>query len=103
MTPSEIAQAVKKGLRVPKFFPAEQAGGLGMIRALAAPYTTVRFMPTGGIGPENLREYLSFDRVLCCGGSWMVEKNWIREGNFDRIRTLTAEAVGLAAAARGKG
>ena len=74
MTPSEVAQGVKRGLKVLKFFPAEQAGGLAMIKAMAAPYTTVKFMPTGGISAKNLKEYLSCDKILCCGGSWMVKK-----------------------------
>ena len=67
MTPSEVAQGVKRGLKVLKFFPAEQAGGLAMIKAMAAPYTTVKFMPTGGISAKNLKEYLSCDKIHCCG------------------------------------
>ncbi len=100
MTPSEVAQGVKRGLKVLKFFPAEQAGGLAMIKAMAAPYTTVKFMPTGGISAKNLKEYLSCDKILCCGGSWMVKKDLIREGKFDQIRDLAAEAKCLAEEAR---
>ena len=100
MTPSEVAQGVKRGLKVLKFFPAEQAGGLAMIKAMAAPYTTVKFMPTGGISAKNLKDYLSCDKILCCGGSWMVKKDLIREGNFGRIRELAAEAKHLAEEAR---
>lgn len=95
ITPSEIAQAVKRGLQVVKFFPAEQAGGLGAIKAMAAPYIQVKFMPTGGIHAKNLQDYLSCDKIICCGGSWMVKENLIREGRFDEICKMTEEAVKL--------
>ena len=101
ITPSEVAQAVKRGLQVVKFFPAEQAGGVAMIKAMAAPYTRVKFMPTGGISAKNLKDYLSFGKILCCGGSWMVKGDMIRNGEFDKIRELTKEAVELAASIRG--
>ena len=100
ITPSEVAQAVKRGLEVVKFFPAEQAGGVAMIKAMAAPYTMVKFMPTGGISAKNLKDYLSFGKILCCGGSWMVKGDMIRNGEFDKIRELTKEAVELAASLR---
>lgn len=93
VTPSEVAQAVKRGLKVVKFFPAEQAGGIGMIKAMAAPYTMVKFMPTGGISLGNLKDYLSFDRIICCGGSWMVKGELIKNGEFDKITRLAEEAV----------
>ncbi len=101
ITPSEVAQAVKRGLEVVKFFPAEQAGGVAMIKAMAAPYTMVKFMPTGGISAKNLKDYLSFGEILCCGGSWMVKGDMIRNGEFDKIREMTKEAVELAASIRG--
>ena len=101
ITPSEVAQAVKRGLQVVKFFQAEQAGGVAMIKAMAAPYTMVKFMPTGGISAKNLADYLSFGKILCCGGSWMVKGNLIKNGEFDKIRELTKEAVELAAKIRG--
>ena len=101
ITPSEVAQAVKRGLEVVKFFPAEQSGGVAMIKAMAAPYTMVKFMPTGGISAKNLKDYLSFGKILCCGGSWMVKGDMIRNGEFDKIRELTKEAVELAASIRG--
>ena len=101
ITPSEVAQAVKRGLEVVKFFPAEQAGGVAMIKAMAAPYTMVKFMPTGGISAKNLKDYLSFGKILCCGGSWMVKGDMIRNGEFDKIREMTKEAVELAASIRG--
>lgn len=101
ITPSEVAQAVKRGLKVVKFFPAEQAGGLSMLKAMAAPYTMLRFMPTGGIHAKNLKDYLSFDKILCCGGSWMVKDDMIKNGEFDKICQMTKEAVELAASIRG--
>ena len=96
ITPSEVAQAVKRGLKVVKFFPAEPAGGISMIKAMAAPYTGIRFMPTGGINAKNLEDYLSCDKILCCGGSWMVKGDLVKAGEFDKIRELTAEAKKLA-------
>lgn len=95
ITPSEVAQAVKRGLKVVKFFPAEQAGGVAMIKAMGAPYGMVKFMPTGGISAKNLSEYLSCNNILCCGGSWMVKGDLITEGNFDKITELTREAIEL--------
>lgn len=100
VTPSEVAQAAKRGMKVVKFFPAEQAGGIAMIKAMAAPYTTMRFMPTGGINAGNLKDYLSFGKILCCGGSWMVKGDLVRNGEFGKIRDLTKEAVELAASLR---
>lgn len=96
VTPSEVAQAVKRGLKIVKFFPAEQFGGVNMIKAMAAAYVGVKFMPTGGINAENLESYLSCDKIVACGGSWMVKSNLIRNGEFDKIRELTEEAVKLA-------
>ena len=96
ITPSEVAQAVKRGLKVVKFFPAEQFGGVATIKAMAAPYTMVKFMPTGGISAKNLKDYLSCDKILCCGGSWMVKGDLIKAGEFDKTRELTKEAVALA-------
>lgn len=96
ISPSEVAQAVKRGLKVVKFFPAEQSGGLAMIKAMAAPYHMLKFMPTGGINTENLREYLACDKILCCGGSWMVKGDMIKAGEFEKIKKLTQEAKELA-------
>lgn len=96
ITPSEVAQAVKRGLKVVKFFPAEQFGGVATIKAMAAPYGMVKFMPTGGINAKNLKDYLSSDKILCCGGSWMVKGDLIKAGEFDKICELTKEAVALA-------
>lgn len=100
ISPSEVAQAVKRGLNIVKFFPAEAAGGLAMIKAMAAPYTSLKFMPTGGINAQNLEEYLSCDKILCCGGSWMVKGDLVKAGEFDKIREMTKEARQLVDAIR---
>ncbi len=101
VTPSEVAQAVKRGLKVVKFFPAEQAGGLDMIKAMAAPYNMVKFMPTGGINAKNIKEYLECKSIICCGGSWMVKGDLVAEGKFDEIIKLTKEAVEIVKSIRG--
>ena len=97
ITPSEVSEAVKRGLKVVKFFPAEQFGGAAAIKALAAPYVGLKFMPTGGISTKNLESYLSCDKIIACGGSWMVKDSLIQAGKFDKIKELAAEAVKLAA------
>ena len=93
ITPSEVAQAVKRGLKVVKFFPAEQAGGIAMIKAMAAPYVNMKFMPTGGVNAKNLTSYLDFPKIIACGGSWMVPGDLINAGEWDKIEQLTREAV----------
>lgn len=100
-TPSEVAKAVKRELEVVKFFPAEQAGGLPMIKAMAAPYTMVKFMPTGGINPENVKDYLAFNKIFACGGSWMVKNTLVENQEFDKICELSKEAVTIAKSIRG--
>ena len=92
-TPTEIEAALQKGLKVVKFFPAEPAGGLAYLKAIAAPYSMVEFIPTGGINAEKLATYLSFKPVVACGGSWMAPADWIKAGSFERIREETAKAV----------
>lgn len=99
---SDIELALENGLEVVKFFPAEPSGGLKMIKALAAPYVGVKFMPTGGINADNVKDYLSYDRILACGGSWMVKGSLVDEGKFDEIKKLTEEAVKLVKESRGK-
>ncbi len=101
ITPSEVAQAVKRGLKVVKFFPAEQFGGVATIKALSAPYVGLKFMPTGGVSAKNLKDYLSCKAIIACGGSWMVKGDMIKAGEFDKIRELTKEAVALAKEIRG--
>ena len=102
ITPSEVAQAVKRGLKVVKFFPAEQFGGVATIRAMAAPYVGLKFMPTGGVNAKNLESYLGCDKIIACGGSWMVKGDLVKAGKFDEIKDLTAEAVKLVAEIRNK-
>lgn len=99
-TPTDIEQALDHGIGVVKFFPAEAFGGLKTLQAIAAPYAMMRFVPTGGITPDNLERYLAFPRVLACGGSWMVTKALIAARQFDRIAELTRDAVRRACAAR---
>ena len=93
--PSDIEVALSLGLKTVKFFPAEAAGGLKYIKSIAAPYGDGRFMPTGGVSEKNLLEYLSFNKIICCGGSWMVPGDAIKAKDWDRIRELTASAVQL--------
>ena len=100
--PSDIEQALENGLDVVKFFPAEPAGGLKMIKAMAAPYVGVKFMPTGGINQNNVRDYLAYDRILACGGSWMVKGDMVAAGEFDKIKELAKEAVEIVKESRGK-
>ena len=96
-----LAQAVKRGLTRVKFFPATAAGGIKMIKAMCAAYTNVRIMPTGGINTANLEEFLSCDKIFCCGGSWMVKGDMIKAGEFDKIKDMTAEAGALVKKIRG--
>jgi len=92
-TPTEMQCALNLGLTHLKFFPAQQAGGLAYLKAVSAAYPVLRFMPTGGIGLHNLREYLAFEKIFACGGSWMCPKNLINEGNWEEITILSKEAV----------
>jgi len=94
-SPSDIEQALEYGLEVVKFFPAEASGGLAKIKAMAAPYTNMKFMPTGGINAKNLNSYLEFKKIIACGGSWMVSKDLLDAKDFDGIKKLTEEAVQL--------
>lgn len=97
VTATEVQAALDAGLRTLKFFPAGTSGGAAAIRALAAPFPAVRFVPTGGIGPANLRDYLSIDTVAAVGGSWMVPRRMVAERAFDDVTRLVREAVALAA------
>ena len=92
-TPTEIEAALGLGLTVLKFFPAEPIGGIKYLKAIAAPYTAVQFMPTGGVTVENIGTYLAFPRVVACGGSWMAPPDWIAGEQFDRIRDAAKRAV----------
>ena len=102
MTPSEVEQALSMDCRLLKFFPAEVAGGVNMLKALAGPYghTGVRFIPTGGVSSGNLAAYLKLPVVAAIGGSWMVEKSLVNEGKWSEITRITREALAAAAEAR---
>jgi 2-dehydro-3-deoxyphosphogluconate aldolase/(4S)-4-hydroxy-2-oxoglutarate aldolase len=95
-TPSDIEAALGLGLDVVKFFPAEAFGGIKTLKAISAPYSMMKFIPTGGISAANLSDYLSFGKVLACGGSWMVKSDMIKRGDFEEITCLTRKAVALA-------
>ena len=97
--PTDIEMALDYGLEVVKFFPAEAFGGLNTLKAMSAPYNMMRFIPTGGIGPGNVLDYLKHPKVAACGGSWMVKSDFIAGGQFERITELTREAVAIAAQA----
>ncbi len=99
-TPTEVDVAVSAGADAVKFFPAEPQGGTAFLNALAGPFRDVRFVPTGGIGPANLRAYLAIPQVLACGGSWMVAPQLIVERRFAEIEQLTREAVAIVAEER---
>jgi 2-dehydro-3-deoxyphosphogluconate aldolase/(4S)-4-hydroxy-2-oxoglutarate aldolase len=101
VTPTEINMALNKGLNVLKFFPAEAMGGAKVLKAIGGPYQDVKFIPTGGIGPGNLPDYLSLSLVHACGGSWLVKRSLISAGQFDEIARLAREAVKLVQQVRG--
>ena len=91
--PSDVEAAIELGLSTVKFFPAEAAGGLKMLKAMAAPYGQLNFMPTGGISADNLLEYLKFGKIIACGGSFMVKDELVKEKKWDEITALTKNAV----------
>ena len=91
--PSDIEAALELGLTTVKFFPAEAAGGLKMLKAMAAPYGQLTFMPTGGINADNLLDYLKFNKIIACGGSFMVKDDLVKEKKWDEITALTKNAV----------
>jgi 2-dehydro-3-deoxyphosphogluconate aldolase/(4S)-4-hydroxy-2-oxoglutarate aldolase len=95
-TPSEVERALDLGLSVLKFFPAEQFGGVGTLKAFGAVYPDVPFMPTGGINADNLARYLALENVICCGGSWMVETALLSERRFDEVERRASQAASIA-------
>ena len=101
MTPSEVQHAFNLGLDTVKFFPASIAGGIPALKALASVFRTMKFMPTGGVSPGNLADFLAVPAVLACGGSWLTPGDAIAVGNYEKITELAAEAVATARAARG--
>jgi 2-dehydro-3-deoxyphosphogluconate aldolase / (4S)-4-hydroxy-2-oxoglutarate aldolase len=92
-TPTEVAVALGRGLKTVKFFPAEPAGGLPFLKAIAAPYPMMEFIPTGGVNVQNLPSYLAFKKVVACGGSWMVAQEWVANKDFGRVRREVEKAV----------
>ncbi|ELL7086172.1 bifunctional 4-hydroxy-2-oxoglutarate aldolase/2-dehydro-3-deoxy-phosphogluconate aldolase [Vibrio fluvialis] len=93
--PSAVEAALEMGLTTMKFFPAEPSGGISMVKSLLAPYTDLELMPTGGIKPSNVNDYLAISRVIACGGTWMVDKSLIENGEWEELARLTREAVAL--------
>ncbi len=92
-SPSQVEMGLERGLEVLKFFPAEASGGLNMLKAMSAPYGGVRFMPTGGINMGNLTDYLSFERIIACGGTWIATAELINEARFEEITGRAQEAA----------
>ncbi|MBP8975714.1 MAG: bifunctional 4-hydroxy-2-oxoglutarate aldolase/2-dehydro-3-deoxy-phosphogluconate aldolase [Bacteroidetes bacterium] len=92
-TPSELSRAVEYGLDVVKFFPAEANGGIEYLKAISAPFRSVSFIPTGGIDETNLNDYLSFSRVLACGGSWMVKPDLMKNNQYDEVTRRATQAI----------
>jgi len=97
VTATEVQAALELGVSMVKFFPAGTCGGAAAISALAGPFGGVRFVPTGGVGPKNLGEYLAVPAVAAVGGSWMVPRDLVKAGDLVGITALTADAVALAA------
>lgn len=93
VTPTEIMRSVNLGLNIIKFFPCENYGGLATMKALAGPFPQIKFMPTGGIGIHNIKEYLAYNKIVACGGSWMVKDELIKNGDYEKIKTLCKEAA----------
>lgn len=100
-TATELQRAWNLGLRIVKFFPASQAGGVPMIKALASVFRDVRFMPTGGVSAGNLADYLAVPAVIACGGSWLTPKEAIAAGDYRAVTDLAAQAIAITAKTRG--
>jgi 2-dehydro-3-deoxyphosphogluconate aldolase/(4S)-4-hydroxy-2-oxoglutarate aldolase len=100
VTPTEIMQALERGVRIVKFFPAQVFGGLPAMKALAAPFGEVKFIPTGGVNAHNLCDYIRAPFIHAVGGSWLCDQGDIRAGNFEQIRSLSAEAVQIVQSCR---
>ena len=101
VTPSELNEARKRGLEIVKFFPCETFGGLKTIEAISAPFSSMKFMPTGGIYPNNLEEYLASDKIVACGGTWIAKPSMIDNGEFEQVTKNVEEAVKLVENTRG--
>jgi len=100
MTPGEVMRAREQGFTLMKLFPAQQAGGIGMLKALGAPIPDVSFCPTGGVSPQNLRDFLALPNVAMAGGSWLTPADALRDGDWARITMLAREATALAQGAQ---
>lgn len=94
-SPTDIEMALGFGLEVVKFFPAESLGGITTLKAISGPYGMVKFIPTGGVNASNINQYLAFNKVLACGGSWMAKEELIKNGNFEEITRLTRETINI--------
>ena len=94
-TPTEVEACMRMGLDFVKLFPAEVVGGVGMLKALAGPYGSMKFMPTGGVSVKNVESYLALKNVVCCGGSWMVPGDLMDKGDFEGIEALAREAANM--------
>lgn len=101
MTPTEMQWVLERGLEVAKFFPAEAAGGVRFLKAVGGPFQGLRFIPTGGIRPENLADYLCLPNVLACAGTWLVGRSDLQEGDYETIQRKAAEALRIARAEKG--
>ena len=102
-TPSEMEQALELGLKVVKFFPAEQAGGLKMIKAVSKAFTDLKFMPTGGLNASNVKDYLMYNRIIACCGSWLIKRSLVAAGEWAKINALVKDAVAIVKTVRGTG
>ena len=100
VTPTEIMQLIKEDIKVIKFFPAENYGGLKTIKALSAPFPNIKFVPTGGVSLSNLTAYLEFDKIAAVGGSWLCTKDLIKDGKWDEITKLSKEAMDISRTVR---
>lgn len=100
-TPSEVEQAIRLGLKIVKLFPAEVVGGVSMLKALAGPYSDMKFMPTGGINPQSVKEYLALSNVVACGGSWLCTDKMLADGDYAAIEKNAAEASEIVKEVRG--
>lgn len=101
-TPTEITAAVRAGADLVKFFPAGVLGGVAFLKAIAGPFPDVRFVPTGGVTPDNLADYLRLPTVAACGGTWLAKRDMVAEGRFDRIEELAREATAIVREVRGE-
>jgi 2-dehydro-3-deoxyphosphogluconate aldolase / (4S)-4-hydroxy-2-oxoglutarate aldolase len=99
-TPTEIDMALQRGIATVKLFPAEALGGVAYLQAIAAPYRAVRFVPTGGVSPANLADYLAISSVLACGGSWIAKPDVLRQSDFAKVRRLAMDALSITRGAR---